>query len=139
MIARQEYNINNDNREVCKYLRDLTKLDSTVKVSLKDFLDELTTKLPYISKSEQAYITMRWEANDAELINMEFDRILKKMNERFNCDQIYSDIPSNFELIDTEAEIIEDKWHRLIDEILRKARAEGIVLPPPSPGGIKLD
>jgi hypothetical protein len=139
MIARQEYNINTDNREVCKYLRDLTKLDLAVKRSLSDFLYELTTKLPYTSKSEQAYITMRWEANDAEIVNMEFDRILKKMNERFNCDQIYSDIPSNFELIDTEAEIIEDKWHKLVDEILRKARAENIVLPPPSPGGIKLD
>jgi hypothetical protein len=139
MIARQEYNINTDNREVCKYLRDLTKLDSTVKGLLLSFLGELTTKLPYISKSEEKYITMRREANDAELVNMEFDRILKKMNERFNCDQIYSDIPSNFELIDTEAEIVEQRWSRLVDEILRKARAENIELPSPSLGGIKLD
>ena len=139
MIAKEEYNINTDNRVVCKYLRDLTNLDSRVKGLLSDFLDVLESKLPYISKSEWEYITMRGEANNAELINIWFDRTLKIMNERFNCDQIYSDIPSNFELIDTEAEIIEDKWHKLVDEILRKARAENIVLPPPSPGGIKLD
>jgi len=132
MIARQEYNINTDNKKICEYLASLIEINNDVKKwSLDDtwridyqieFEHTDEYKHNYIQPDRASYYNLLHSVDTIANVNYGLDYILQKMNEEYKCDQV---IPLATEKINNEKEDtleVNYSLNRLIDKILTVAR-----------------
>jgi len=134
MIAKEEYNVNTDNKKICTYLSSLIKLNHVlIKEGKIPYIATLNRVLDYLQKlehtleyedilKEMAYYNLIKEIDQIDKTNIIYDNLLKRMNEHFKCDQIFPEITYNFEHIKEEEEWINKSRDRLIERILTHSR-----------------
>jgi len=134
MIARQEYNVNTDNKKVCGYLTELVKLNNfLIDRGVYPYTNTLNMALDYLQKLEHTseyedilkeitYYNLIRQVDQIGKTNIIYDDILKRMNEHFKCDQIFPEITPELEHT-TEAERgIYEKSDSIIRRILEEYR-----------------
>jgi len=134
MITKEEYNVNTDNRRVCGYLRELIRLNEfSMDTGLSPYIATLNTQLDYLQKlehtseqedilKEMTYYNLIRQADQIDKTYIIYDDILKRMNERFKCDQIFPEITSYLEHTTEIERRIKDSSDNIISKILEEYR-----------------
>jgi len=134
MIAKEEYNVNTDNKKICTYLSSLIKLNHVlIREGKIPYITTLNRVLDYLQKLEHTseygdilkeitYYNLIRQTDQIDKANIIYDDILKRMNERFKCDQIFPEITSYLEHTTEEERVINESSDRIIRRILEEYR-----------------